>query len=120
MHKPKPNPFDLPVMFGLRGEHSIELRASRVELLLRLQREVETLQARFSELDVSDPTNLQATMVLDGRNVTLLLGSDKYLMRVQNFMEHYQAVLRANPRANLFDMRLEDKIIASRRGLSGA
>jgi len=40
MRKPNPNPFDLPFVFGLREDHPVELRASRVELLLRLQREV--------------------------------------------------------------------------------
>jgi cell division protein FtsQ len=120
MRKPAEANFDLPLVFGLTDEQPIELRASRVELLQRLQGEVESLQARFSELDVSNPANLQATMVFNGRNVTLLLGNEKYLSRVQNFIENYDAVMKANPRANLFDMRMEDKILATRKGLSGA
>lgn len=119
MRKPDHATFNLPIVFGLRQDQTVEFRTGRIELLTRLQDEVESLNARFSELDVRDPRNLQATLVLEGRTLTLMLGNEKYLTRVQNFLEHYETVLKTNPRANLFDMRLEDQIIATREGLSG-
>lgn len=120
MRLPRHAQFNLPIVFGLSLAQDVEFRASRIALLERMQTEVEPLDARFSELDVTDPRNLRATLTLGGRNVTLMLGNDRYLNRVQTFLDHYEAVLKANPRANLFDMRLEDQIVATREGLSGA
>lgn len=119
MRRPALASFNLPVVFGLHPDQPIEYRAARIELLTRLQQEVEPLAARFSELYVADPLNVRATLVMDGRNLTLMLGNEKYLSRVQNFLNNYEAVIKEDPLANLFDMRMEDKIIAKREGLSG-
>lgn len=120
MSRPARANFNLPVVFGLHQDQPIAYRKARIELLERLQEEVEPLNARFSELYLNDPRNLRATLVKDGRNLTLLLGNEKYLTRVQNFLNNYEAVMKEDPRANLFDMRLEDRIVATREGLSGA
>jgi len=120
MRLPKQAKFNLPVVFGLSLDQKVEFRANRVNLLERMQEEVRPLEARFSELDITDPKNLRATLVLDGRNVTLMLGDERYLDRVQTFLDYYPKVHKANPQANLFDMRLNDQIIATREGLSGA
>lgn len=120
MLPPKQATFDLPVIFGLHPGQPEEFRISRMELFERLQQEVTPLNARFSELFLNDPRNVRATLVMDGRNLTLMLGNEKYLTRVQNFLNNYEAVIKEDPRANLFDMRLEDRIVARREGLSGA
>jgi cell division protein FtsQ len=120
MRLPKQARFDLPVIFGLSPDQAVEFREARIELLDNMQAEVKALETRFTELDVSDPNNLKASLSLDGRNLKLLLGRDKYLERVQTFLEQYSNVLKANPQANLFDMRLENQIVASREGLAGA
>ncbi|MCW5965237.1 MAG: FtsQ-type POTRA domain-containing protein [Bryobacterales bacterium] len=120
MSRPARASFNLPVVFGLHQDQPIAYRKARIDLLEKLQAEVEPLNARFSELHMNDPRNLRATLVKDGRNLTLLLGNEKYLTRVQNFLNNYEAVMKEDPRANLFDMRLEDRIVATREGLSGA
>lgn len=120
MPRPQQADYDLPVVYGLEPSQSADFRLGRIQLLERLQNEVEPLNARFSELFVDNPRNVRVTLVMDGRNLTLLLGDDKYLTRVQSFLNNYEAVMKEDPHANLFDMRLEDRIIASREGLSGA
>ncbi len=119
MSVPKQAHFDLPVVFGLHDAQPRDFRKKRIELLLQLQREVAPLNARFSELFLGDPRNLRATLVMDGRSLTLILGGEKYLTRVRNFLSNYEVVIKEDPGANLFDMRLEDRILATREGLSG-
>jgi cell division protein FtsQ len=120
MRLPPRAKFDLPIVFGLSLGQDIEFRSNRIDLLERMQEEVQPLNARFSELDISDPKNLRATLVLEGRTVVLLLGNESYLNRVKTFLVNYETLVRAKPEANLFDMRLDDRIVATREGLSGA
>jgi cell division protein FtsQ len=120
MHMPVQASIDLPVVFGLEPSQSREACRKQVELLLQLQREVEPLNARFSELHVGDPRNLRGTLVMDGRSLTLILGDRNFLARVRSFITNYEVVVKEEPGANLFDMRLDDRILAMREGLSGA
>lgn len=118
MRRPRQGAFDLPVVFGLSPDQSIEFRKARIDLLLRMQQEVQPLNARFSELELSDPNNLSATLTIDGRSLRLFLGKENYLERVQVFLERSGEILKLNPQANVFDMRVEGRIIASREGLN--
>lgn len=120
MRAPRQGSFDLPVVFGLSPDQSIEFRKARIDLLLRLQEEVKPLNTRFSEIEISDPSNLTASLTLEGCNLRLLLGREKYLERVQIFLERAAEILKLNPQANVFDMRVDGRIIANREGLTDA
>lgn len=120
MRSPRQGKFDLPVVFGLSFDQSVEYRQAKAELLARVQAEVQPLRMRFSEIDVTDPANLRVSLSLDGKSLKLVLGREKYLERVQTFLERFPELLKANPQANLFDMRLENQIVSSREGLGGA
>ena len=119
MRLPRQAKFDLPVVFGLTFNQTVDYRQARAELVSAVQSELKPLGVRFSEIDVSDPANLRISLSAEGRNLKLILGREKYLERVQTFLERFPDLMKANPQANLFDMRLENQIVASREGLNG-
>lgn len=119
MRRPRQGQFDLPVVFGLTFNQSVDYRQARAELVSTVQAQLKPLGVGFSEIDVSDPANLRVSLSIEGKNLRLILGREKYLERVQTFLERFPELIRANPQANLFDMRLENQIVSSREGLSG-
>lgn len=119
MRRPRQAQFDLPVVFGLTFNQSVDYREARADLVLAVQSEMKPLGVRLSEIDISDPANLRVTLAIEGKSLRLMLGREKYLERVQTFLERLPELLKANPQANLFDMRLENQIVSSREGLNG-
>jgi hypothetical protein len=45
--------------------------------------------------------------------VRLLLGNQRFLPRLRNFLNHYPEIRRRLPKATAFDLRLEDRITAA-------
>ncbi len=119
MRRPRQAAFDLPVVFGLNFDQSVDYRQARAELVSTVQSELKPLHIGFSEIDISDPAYLRISFSIEGKNMRLILGRAKYLERVQIFLDRLPELMKANPQANLFDMRLEDRIVSSREGLNG-
>lgn len=119
IRRPRQGQFDLPVMFGLSPDQTIEYRESKVKLAVELQTALAARGVRFSEIDVSDDANLRLSLTVEGKNVSLLLGSERYLERIWLFLDQAPMYLKIDPRANVFDMGQENRIGASREGLDG-
>ena len=97
----------------------MDYRQARAELVSTVKSELKPLGIGFSEIDVSDPAYLRISFSIEGKNMRLILGRAKYVERVQTFLERLPELMKANPQANLFDMRLENQIVSSREGLNG-
>ena len=80
--------------------------------MLRLLDELGALAERVSEVDVSDPENLQITEQADGNAVVLLLGNRNFLARLDRFHQRYPEIHKRLPEAGTFDLRLDDRITA--------
>lgn len=104
--------FTLPVLTGIRGEQSRRMRRDRVQMALRLVRELGKLADNVSEIDVLDAGNLKVTQQIGGRAVVLMMGNGNFLPRLQNFLNHYPEIYRRVARATTFDLRLDDRITA--------
>ena len=102
--------FSVPVLHGISREQTQDLRRQRTALMLALLKEIQPLNAQLSEVDVSDPDNVKITQLIDARLVRLLLGNQRFLPRLKNFLNHYPEVRRRLPRATSFDLRLENTI----------
>ncbi|MCS6952223.1 MAG: FtsQ-type POTRA domain-containing protein [Bryobacterales bacterium] len=105
--------FELPVLTGLLPQQSLPMRRVRVECALRVLKEVgPDLAARISELDVSDPDNVLITCTTQDQALALKVGAENFRARLENFFAHYAEIRRRLPQAAVFDLRLEDRIIA--------
>lgn len=111
--------FALPVLTGIRREQSRETRRDRVRAALRLVAQLGGMSDRISEIDVLDPENLKITQPLDGRAIVLMLGSQNFLARLQNFLNHYPEIHKRLEHATMFDLRLDDRITAVEEGRAG-
>ncbi len=119
IRRPRQAQFDLPVVFGLSPNQPIEYREARVKLVAEVQEALARDGIRFSEVDVADNANLRISFAYEGKNISLILGRERYLERVRIFLERAPEFLKANPLVNLFDMREENEILGSREGLNG-
>jgi cell division protein FtsQ len=102
--------FNLPVLVGIRLEENESQRRDRVRRMLYLMKEVGPLSEKISEVDVADVGNLTVTAQAEDRIVVLLLGSQRFRQRAENFFNHYPEIRRRLPDAKTFDLRLDDRI----------
>ena len=107
---PATDRFKLPVLAGVRSSDPVAERRERVGRMLRLTRELGSMAARISQIDVSDRDNLKVTEPYEGRLVTLLLGDQHFALRYRNFIRNYPEIKRRLPDAATLDLRLEDRI----------
>lgn len=105
--------FELPVLTGLVPQQSLAMRRLRIERALRVLNEAgEELAERISEIDVSDPDNLLITCAAQNQALALKVGAGNFRARLRNFFSHYAEIRRRLPQAAVFDLRLDDRIIA--------
>jgi len=102
----------LPVLTGISVADKEPLRKEKVKRFLRLQSELGSLMERVSEIDVSDVDNIRIVQVIDGHAMTLMLGNQKFLQRLQNFTDNYSEIRKRLPEATVLDLRLKDRITA--------
>jgi cell division protein FtsQ len=105
-----PSQFRLPVLTGIRRNHSESDRRIRVRRMLRLVEEVGARAEQMSEVNASDPENLKVTVSMNGRAVVLMVGNRRFSQRLENFYRHYHEIRVHAPDATVFDLRLEDRI----------
>lgn len=111
--------FDLPVLRGIRRDQRLADRRERVRLAMAMLGELKSHAAEVSEIDAADRENLRLTYAAGGRAVRLMMGNRNFLPRLTNFLNHYEEIQRRLPTAQLFDLRLDDRITASGEGPSG-
>lgn len=105
--------FDLPIVDGLTRGGAQEAGANepRVQLAARLLREVRTrpeLAKRISQVDVSDPRD--AVVIIDHDTARVRLGEEKFLERLQSYVDLAPA-LRAQVEAiDYVDLRYGERV----------
>lgn len=104
--------FPVPVLLGLGPELDAATRKDRLRRVMRMLTEVGPIGEKLSEIDVTHPESLRVTMEAGGRVVTLVLGSEHYLVRLKTFLDHEDEIHRRLPEAKVLDLRLEDRITA--------
>ncbi len=108
----RPDRLDLsaPIISGLNEQQTEEKRQDLVRHYLRLMKELGPLGKQLSEVDVSDPEDLQISVKLEGRAIDLEIGDRNFERRLQDFLEHYPEMHKKAPAAAFFDLRLDDRI----------
>ncbi len=110
--------FALPVLYGLTRDQAAPARGERIRQVMELIAEVKSYTGQISEINAADPDNLTITYSVQqggnplGNSVRLMLGNQRYLSRLKNFLTNYPEISRRLPNAKLFDLRLDDRITA--------
>jgi cell division protein FtsQ len=109
--------FDLPIVDGLvgapprRGSPPAEIDPRRAELASRVIAALARNQevgARLSQVDVTDPHD--AVVLLDGDTALLHLGTDKFLERVQSYLELSSTLRERVAEIDYVDLRFDQRV----------
>ena len=113
---------DLPIVDGLSGasggdaavdEERADL-AARVIAALRPRPEI---ARRLSQIDVSDPRN--ASVILSGDTTVIHLGDDRFLSRLQGYIDLSAALHERVPDIDYVDLRFDERIYVRPSGPAG-
>lgn len=117
--------FDLPIIEGLSRTSAGDRRLadeSRVRLAARVIREVAArpdLSQRLSQIDVADPYD--AVVLLGGDPALLHLGDERFLERLESYLELAPALRARVPDIDYVDLRFDERVYvrpANAAGLS--
>jgi cell division protein FtsQ len=106
--------FDLPMIDGLSaspGDSGTMTDAARAELAARVIAAFAGRQAiasRLSQIDVSDAHN--ASVILSGDPAVIRLGEDRFLQRVEAYIQLAPALRERVSEIDYVDLRFEDRI----------
>ena len=120
---PRYREFDLPIVDGLvrsprKGKPTID--EARAELAARVLDSVstrKTIARRLSQLDVSNPHDV--VVLLDGDSALLHLGEERFVERLQSYLEVASALRERVPDIDYVDLRFDDRVYVKPRGASG-
>lgn len=107
--------YDFAVLSGISDSLPLEERARRVSLYLQLladlDRDEKNHSRQLSEIDVSDPDNLRAT-VADGEGVVLLLfGRERYQEKFETYVQHRTLWQESGEAVRAVDLRYRGQIV---------
>lgn len=104
---------DLPIVDGLAGhaspgEVADEARAVLAGRVIAALRQSPAAAKRLSQIDVSDAHN--AAVILTGDSAVLYIGEDRFLQRLQSYLDLAAALRARVPEIDYVDLRFEGRI----------
>jgi cell division protein FtsQ len=106
--------FDLPIVDGLpaaeggAGSVTDEGRAALAAQVISALNAKPHVAKRLSQVDVSDPHN--ASVILSGDGARILLGEDRFLARVQSYLDLAPTLRERVTEIDSVDLRFDDRI----------
>lgn len=104
--------FPLPVLSGVSGGQTDAERKTAVKAMQHLLDDLGPQAKEISEVNAADALNMRLITEIDGQAVELLIGDQHYRSRYQNFVQNYEEIRKHSQRASVFDLRLDDRILA--------
>lgn len=104
--------FRLPVLSGITDRQSDADRSARVEAMQHLLDDLGPQAAEISEINAGDPQDMRLITAIDGHAVELWIGDQHYRARYQHFRNAYDEIRRHSEDATVFDLRMDDRILA--------
>ena len=100
-----------PVVTGIDADTPIETRKAGVQRVIRLMRDAGLYRERVRLVDASEPNNLKLHQQFMERDIVLLLGHEKFFVRLENYFSNLDKLPQ---RADIpgFDLRPENQIVA--------
>lgn len=107
--------FSFPVVTGINPADPLSTRAARMELyekfITALDSTGQHLSANVSEVNLSDPEDLRATVPVKSSDLLLHFGSSNFLARYQIFQSHLGAWEQQYPQLASVDLRYDSEVV---------
>jgi cell division protein FtsQ len=115
--------YSFPVIVGMSENEPLSTRAPRMKMYAELIRELDSTGAHYSqslsEVDLSDPDDVKAT-VSDPKGAVLVhLGSSNFLERFQVYVAHVQEWRSQFSRLDAIDLRYAGQVIVNPENSAG-
>lgn len=107
--------YSFPVVTGIGPDEALSMRAARMQIYEQFLREVnaggENVSSQLSEVDLSDPEDVKATVTNSGRDLLLYFGHEDYLARWNNYRAHIAQWLAQYPNLASIDLRYQTEVV---------
>jgi cell division protein FtsQ len=115
--------YSFPVVSGISPADALSLRGARMHLYQRFITELdasgEHISAQVSEVDLSDPDDVRATVPVSGSDLLLHFGDEDFLARWHNYQEHIAQWQQQYPHLASIDLRYEHEVVLKMAGDPG-
>lgn len=115
--------YSFPVVVGMPDTEPVSTRAARMKIYTQLMKDLDSSGAHYSrdlsDVDLSDPDDVKAT-VTDAKGAVLVhLGSSNFLERFKIYVAHVQEWRAQFQRLESVDLRYEHQVIVNPDSASG-
>jgi len=107
--------YSFPVVTGISGNDPVSTRAARMKIFERFTSELdgsgEKISEELSEVDLSNPEDVQALIPDHSTEILVHFGEDNFLERYRRFKEHLPEWRTLYPKLSSVDMRYEQQVV---------
>jgi cell division protein FtsQ len=107
--------YSFPVVTGISANDPVSTRAARMKIFERFTSDLdasgEKISQELSEVDLSNPEDVQALIPDHSTEILVHFGEDSFLDRYRRFKEHLQEWRTLYPKLSSVDMRYERQVV---------
>src|SRR5271165_504873 len=109
--------YSFPVIVGISDTEPLSTRAARMKIYAQLMKELDSSGAHYSrdlsDIDLSDPDDVKATVTDPHGAVLVHLGSSNFLERFKSYVAHVQEWRAQFQKLQSVDLRYEHQVIVN-------
>lgn len=107
--------YSFPVVMGISAEEPLSTRGARMKIFKRFTSELdgsgEKISQELSEVDLSNPEDVQALIPDHSTEILVHFGDQDFLERYQRFQQHLPEWRAIYPKLSSVDMRYERQVV---------
>jgi cell division protein FtsQ len=107
--------FNFPVITGIDPDIALSMRTARMRLYQQFMTALagagDNVSQQISEVDLSDPEDVRATLPANGHELLLHFGDDNFLSRYRNYVAHIHEWQQQYPALSSIDLRYDDQVV---------
>lgn len=112
--------YSFPVVSGINPSDPLSVRAARMHLYQRFLSELDAngqrVSEQISEIDLTDPEDVRATVPASGSDLLLLFGQEDFLSRWHNYQAHIAEWRQQYPKLASVDLRYDREVVLKMAG----
>jgi cell division protein FtsQ len=112
--------YSFPVVSGIALADPLSVRSARMHLYQRFIADLDStgehISAQISEVDLSDPDDVRATVPANGSDLLLHFGQEDFLARWRNYQSHVAQWQQQYPKLASIDLRYDREVVLKMAG----
>jgi cell division protein FtsQ len=115
--------YSFPVVSGIIPTDPLSVRSARMHMYQRFMADLDStgehISAQLSEVDLSDPDDVRATVPANGSDLLLHFGQEDFLARWHNYQAHIAQWQQQYPKLASIDLRYDREVVLKMAGDPG-